>query len=466
MTRPLSLGLGLALVGAFLAQAAQALGATAELSAQQRGELSTSYSLMTSEFYEKVPAQTLLTGAHANLVTFLTKHGIAHPDLPAIEATGDDKQNEVRLEHDVSAAISKYGAKVGANELTWASIAGLLGSVHDRYTVFLDPKSYAALNEGLDGGNFGGIGISIHVDEQSRDLTVVDVIAGTPAERAGLQSGDIVREIDGKPTKGLVVDQDSAKLRGKPGSTVRLTVVRDGAPLPAPVAIIRETIHEPSVYAHMIDGNIGYARLSVFGEKTANELASALKRLDEQGAKAYVLDLRDNGGGYLNAAIGVSSKFIDSGPIVTVVSRADGSTQYDADATAFSPHPLAVLVNQYTASASEITSGALQDDGVGTLIGVKTFGKGVVQTIHPLPDGSAVKITTAKYLTPSGRDINRVGIAPDIIAIEPKSAKFGDPRNDPQLKSALDFIQRQLAKDQPAAQPTQTAPASQQSLKL
>jgi carboxyl-terminal processing protease len=158
-----------------------------------------------------------------------------------------------------------------------------------------------------------------------------------------------------------------------------------------------------------------------------------------------VLDLRDNGGGYLNAAIDVSSKFIPSGPIVSVEARGGSNTQYEADNTAIPPKPLAVLVNKYTASASEITSGALQDDGVGELIGEKTYGKGVVQTIHPLPDGSAVKITSARYLTPHGRDINLVGIQPDIVTIEPQTAKLGNPATDPQLQSAITYLQGKIA---------------------
>jgi carboxyl-terminal processing protease len=211
------------------------------------------------------------------------------------------------------------------------------------------------------------------------------------------------------------------------------------------VAVTRDIIHQPSVYAKLLDNGIGYARLTVFGSNTAQELSAALDKLQAEGAKAYVLDLRDNGGGYLNAAIDVSSKFIPSGPIVSVESRGGSDTQYDAENTAIPPKPLAVLVNRYTASASEITSGAIQDNGVGELIGEKTYGKGVVQTIHPLPDGSAVKITSARYLTPKGRDINLIGIEPDIVSVEPKTAKLGDPADDPQLDSAITYLQGKIA---------------------
>ncbi|MGH7709180.1 MAG: S41 family peptidase [Vulcanimicrobiaceae bacterium] len=446
MNRALPLALILGVASTTVINAGAPARAAVEISAEQRSELALSYSLMASEFYKSVAPQTLFDGVHDNLLAYLKKGGVASPALPKLFATDNEHANVTRLQSEVSTAITKYGAKVGSKPITWAAIAGMLGSVHDKYTVFLDPKEYGALNQGLDGGNFGGVGISIRVDQDTHELTVIDVIPGTPGEKAGLQSGDTIMAIDGKPAKGLKVDEDSHLLRGKPGSTVRLTIRRDGKVLPAPISVVRATIHEPSVFAHMMNGDVGYVRLSVFGATTSTELGDALHKLDTEGAKAYILDLRDNGGGYLNAAIGVSSKFIDAGPIVTVVSRASGRTEYDADATALPPHPLAVLVNKYTASASEITSGALQDDGVGTLVGERTFGKGVVQTIHPLPDGSAVKITTARYLTPLGRDINSVGIKPDITEAEPKNARFGDPTTDPQLRTALGYLKDQIAK--------------------
>jgi carboxyl-terminal processing protease len=340
--------------------------------------------------------------------------------------------------------VGTYGAKLGSRALTYEAITGLLASVKDKYTTFLSPKEYAALNEGLDGGNFSGVGIAIQVDDQSKLLRVNDVIEGGPAEKAGLQPGDIISEIDGKSTKGLTTDDDAKLLRGKEGTQVKLAIVRGGNPIPA-VDVTRAVIHQPSVYSRMLDNGIGYARLTVFGSNTAQELTAALNKLEAQGAKAYILDLRDNGGGYLNAAIDVSSKFIPSGAIVSVEARGGNDTEYDAENTAIPAKPLAVLVNQYTASASEITSGAIQDNGVGELVGEKTYGKGVVQTIHPLPDGSAVKITSARYLTPHGRDINTIGITPDIVTVEPKNARLGDPSTDTQLQSAITYLQGKLA---------------------
>ena len=415
------------------------------LSGVESDEIEMSYSLLNSEFYKKVDQQAALDGARAEIIAYLEKQGIKSPHVPEVRAVNDPSIDARELEHEVNAVVAEYGSKVGGSRpLAYEAIAGMLSSVKDKYTTFLDPHQYAELNEGLDGGNFSGVGISIQVDEKTKLLTVNEVIPGGPAEKAGLQAGDVITEVDGKSTKGLTTDQDAKMLRGEKGSIVHLTILRNDAPIPV-VAVTRDVIHQPSVYSKLLDNGIGYARLTVFGSNTASELSAALTRLQAQGAKAYVLDLRDNGGGYLNAAIDVSSKFIPSGPIVSVEARGGSDTQYDAENTAIPPKPLAVLVNKYTASASEITSGAIQDNGVGELIGEKTYGKGVVQTIHPLPDGSAVKITSARYLTPRGRDINLIGIQPDIVSVEPKTAKLGDPATDAQLQSAITYLQGKIA---------------------
>ncbi|MGP6158582.1 MAG: S41 family peptidase [Vulcanimicrobiaceae bacterium] len=431
-------------VAALLTTSMPASTRASGLSNLESDEIEMSFSLLTSEFYKKVDPQVPLDGARSELLAYLEKNGFKSPNVPEIHAVDDPTLNVRELEREVSTVVNSYGAKLGSRALTYEAISGMLGSVKDRYTVFLTPKQYADLNEGLDGGNFSGVGISIEVDDKTKLLTVNEVIEGGPAEKAGIQSGDVILTVDGKSTKGLTTDQDAKMLRGPKGTQVKLQIQRAGA-LIAPLLVSRDIIHQPSVYSRMLPDGIGYARLTVFGSNTAQELSKALDKLQADGAKAYVLDLRDNGGGYLNAAIDVSSKFIPSGPIVSVESRGGSDTQYDAENTAIAPKPLAVLVNKYTASASEITSGAIQDNGVGELVGEKTYGKGVVQTIHPLPDGSAVKITSARYLTPRGRDINLIGIEPDIVTTEPRNAKFGDPTSDPQLQSAITYLQGRIA---------------------
>ncbi|HEY4442332.1 MAG TPA: S41 family peptidase [Candidatus Elarobacter sp.] len=433
------------------------------LSQTQTRELIESYAHLTGDFYKKVDRQAALDGARTSMIELLKKRKVTNPTLPAMLSSNDDQTNAEELSREVSIAIQNYAPKLEtveaqspSTQITYAAISGVLGSVKDRYTVFLSPKEYAALNDNLDGTSFGGVGISYSIDDKTKNLHVENVILEGPSDKAGILSEDFITAIDGKPVPQLLegattLDAQQKRvtqaLRGNPGTKVQLTIQRNGAALP-PVTITRDTIHQPSVSSKMLPGNVGYVDLAVFGQTTSQELTTALRRLDSQGARAYVLDLRYNGGGYLNAAVDVASKFISNGPIVSVQSRAGTDTQYDAENTAIAPRPLAVLVNQYTASASEITAGAIQDSGVGTLVGVKTFGKGVVQTIFPMPDGSAVKITTARYFTPKGRDINTVGIEPEIRSDLPKDLKgirMGDPKTDPQLVAALSYLNGRIA---------------------
>jgi carboxyl-terminal processing protease len=434
MKRILALVLTLGVIGA---------AETPTLGASQANEIATSYHYLTSEFYKKVDDQKILEGARTALLDELAKQHVK-ASLPAPHAGGDET-NVRTLVLDVERASHAAGQKLSPTDLTYAAISGMLNSVHDRYTVFLSPKDYAELNNGLDGQDFGGTGIVIQQDDASKYIAVSDVVPDGPADKAGVQQDDLIIAIDGQSTKGWTVDRASAHLRGKEGTKVSITFQRDGKPL-GPISLTRAKIHQLSVFDKMLPGNIGYVALTVFGKDTATELSTALDRLQKKGARAVIMDLRNNGGGYLNAAVGVSSEFISSGPIVSVEQRGSNITTLEANDTAIPPVPLAVLVNQFTASASEITSGAIQDSGVGTLIGEKTFGKGVVQTIYPLPDGSAVKITTARYLTPHNRDINHLGIQPDIVIGEPRTARFGDPKTDPQLKRAMQFLDDRVAK--------------------
>ena len=446
--------LGLTAMLVHVPSASAASGGATSLSQQQADELTASYMYLTQDFYQKVDSQNVLTGAHTALLTFLKTEGVKDPKIAEPHATSDDLNNVRELQREVDEAIDTYGNKVSATKIAYAAISGVLGSVKDRYTVFLDPKSFAELNEGLDGTSFGGVGLTYSIDDQTKNIRVENVIIDGPADKAGLRGDDEISAINDRTVKDIIagapldVQQSRIQklLRGEPGTKVKLALVRADAPID-PVVVTRDTIKPPSVFAKLLPGDIGYAQLSVFGQNTGSELNAALNRLQSQGAKAYVLDLRYNGGGYLNAAIDVSSKFIASGPIVTVRSRAGQSTEYDAENIAIAPRPLAVLVNGYTASASEITAGAIEDSGVGTLIGTKTFGKGVVQTIFPLRDGSAVKITTARYYTPDGHDINTIGIQPQIEADIPKGTKIrpGYPDDDPQLTKAIAFLQQKIA---------------------
>jgi carboxyl-terminal processing protease len=216
-------------------------------------------------------------------------------------------------------------------------------------------------------------------------------------------------------------------------------MLRDGKEQTA-IAITRAEVHAPTVYQKLLPNGIGYIAVGVFGEPTADEFESALKRLQDQNARGFVIDLRNNGGGYVRAAVAIADHFIRSGPIVSVAERA-GTTEFDADALAIETRPVVVLVNHYSASASEITAGALQDAGAATLVGSRTYGKGVVQQLTYNTDGSAMKITTARYLTPHKRIIDGKGLDPDLAVNENDHARFGDPAKDAQLAAAIGIVQ-------------------------
>ena len=432
-----------AVAAAVLLSSTAASAATAD--DVNRSMVDYAFARAAGQFYKPTNDQTLLDGAVSGMrVAVAASHGDPK-QVPTLHAKGSPQADTDALNGELALANKRFGKSVGERELSYAAIKGMMESLHDRWTVFMDPKEYRGLNENLQGGDFPGVGILIDFDQTSQTPQVVQTIDGGPAQRAGVQAGDFLLKVDGKDTKGLTTAQDSSMLRGKEGTGVDLTLLRKGQPQPIVVHVVREQIHVPSVIGQVIDGDIGYVRVSVFGSTTGQELANTLARLDGDGVKGYVLDLRDNGGGYLNAAIDVSSKFIADGPIVSIDSRTQPLTTFDANADAVSPRPLAVLVNEFTASASEITSGAIQDSGAGVLVGTRTFGKGVVQTIFPMPDGSAVKITTARYLTPKGRDINAVGIQPDIVVPDVSSQVQGDPQNDAQLVRAASYVASKIA---------------------
>jgi carboxyl-terminal processing protease len=444
MKRLLSFALTGALVFSLVQLPVATSAATSGLSPLDAGQIAISYQQLTTQFYKKTDPQQIVDGARTTLLLAMSRSGVKSAALPTIHATDSAAYNVHAVDRAVELAAKQSGSKISTHELSYAAIAGMLDSVRDRYTVFLDPRDYAALNQGLDGSDFGGTGIVIQSDDTTKYITVSNIVPDAPADKAGIQQDDTILSIDGLSTKGMTIQKASSHLRGKEGTTVVLSVQREGATLP-PITITRAKIHQLSVYEKMLPGKIGYVALSVFGRDTGNELETALGRLLKSGARAFVLDLRDNGGGYLDSAVAVSSEFISSGPIVSVESRASNITTYEADDKAIAPVPLAVLVNGHTASASEITSGAIQDDGAGTIIGTKTFGKGVVQNIYPLPDGSAIKITIARYLTPHNRDINHLGITPDIVFAENNHASYGVPSKDAQLQRALDFLNDRLA---------------------
>jgi carboxyl-terminal processing protease len=415
--------------------------------AQGMDMLDKAFEKLHAEYYKPVDDKALLKGEHDGLIAYLkSKKVVAVLPAPTAGEPNDVASDESSANVIYAAAYDKYAAKFGSGDVVYAAISGMLGALADPYTVYMSQKDTQRFNESIAGGDFGGIGVYIEQDTKSKQTLVIGPIQDTPAAKAGLQPGDLIVSVDGHATKGVPVDAVMGYIRGKQGTIVHLVLARTTGKtkLIKQVAVQREQIHVPSVAYKMVDGNIGYLQLFIFGETSADEISHALDVLNNRGAKAYILDLRNNGGGLLYAAVQIASKFIPDGPIVSTIDRYGHVESENAAQDAMAPHPLVVLVNQYSASASEITAGALQDTKIGTLIGVKTYGKGVVQTLYPFSDSSEFKITTARYVTPLGRDINKKGIVPNIVVpMNPQLVGF--PGKDVQFTAAVQFIKQQIA---------------------
>ena len=404
-------------------------------------DLRQSYDLLSTTYYSKVDAQRLLDGARQALIDEASKRH-SHVKVPVLHDTGSQQGNVNAL----LAAITRAGSSmhVSQTQLTYDAIGGMAKALDDKYTTFFTPEEYKQFNDALDPEKISGIGVIVRADETSKYIQAEYVVPGTPAEKAGLQTGDLFTAVDGKSLKGLTADDASALLRGKPGTLVHVQAMRDGKQLAA-MDITRSEVQPPTVIYKMLPQHVGYIYILAFGRDTPDEFAVALDRLQKDDVRAYVIDLRDDGGGYVNSALDISSKFINNNALLTIEERGSHTTTVDAGADALPRKPMAILVNRYTASASEITAGALQDNGIGVLVGEKTFGKGVMQSLTPLPDGAAIKITTAHYLTPNNHDINLKGIEPDYVVVENKDARFGDVGHDAQLQTAIGILTKKIA---------------------
>ena len=327
---------------------------------------------------------------------------------------------DVRLLVDVMQLVKdEYVEPVDDKTLIHGAIRGLLGNL-DPHSDFLDKSEYGDMQD-LTSGEFNGIGIDIGVQDDA--IVVIAPIDGSPAARAGVKAGDEVLEVNGTSLDGLSLDQASDLMRGKSGSPVTLTLLPEGSDKPETVKLTREEVHVPSARGELLEHGYGYIRISDFGDDTADGMKSSMRALLKKNGgplAGLVLDLRDNPGGLLDAAVDVSDDFLDSGLIVSARGRAaDANFQRRATpGDLLGGAPLVVLVNQGTASAAEIVAGALQDNHRALIMGVQTFGKGSVQTVIPLAQGDAIKLTTALYYTPSGRSIQAQGIVPD-VAVDP-----------------------------------------------
>lgn len=335
-----------------------------------------------------------------------------------------------------------------SQEEAYEAVREMLGQLEDPYTRFMDPQEFS--NMQIDtSGELTGVGIQISQEEETEEIVVVAPIEQTPAYEAGLLTGDVITAIDGKSTEGMDLSDAVNLIRGPVNSSVELTISREGEPISFELTRARIEIH-PVRYSveSSPEGTVGYIRLTQFSANAAAEMREAIKDLEEKNVTGYVLDLRSNPGGLLFASIDIAQMWIDEGTIVSTVDRKGISDEEVANNRALTDRPLVVLVDGGSASASEILSGALQDDGRAVLVGSQTFGKGLVQSVRGLADGSGVAVTIAKYLTPSGRDINQLGIEPDFVVelsdeqreeLAKNRDKIGT-MEDPQYSKALDVL--------------------------
>jgi len=378
------------------------------------------------------------------------------------ERTGhaSETYEELRTFSEVLTQVQKnYVDDTKVKDLVQGAIRGMLSTL-DPHSAYMTPEMYKEMQVETK-GEFGGVGIQIGVKENR--LAVIAPIDGTPAQRAGIKAGDYITKVNEESTKDLSLMDAVQKMRGPKGTKVNLTIQRDGTSDPLQFTLVRDTIKIESVKSKVMD-NIGYVKLTQFQEATGRDLGRVLKQFKDQKVQSTILDLRNNPGGLLTAAVEVSEQFLPNGKLVVYTKGRESKKDewFAKGRDQMDDSPMIILVNEGSASASEIVAGALQDYGRAVIVGTTSFGKGSVQTILPLGDGSGLRLTTAKYYTPKGRSIQSTGITPDIV-IKPQPAttvakaetKPGD--KEPDNKTSKSPITGGPAKEQSAAPPKDDA---------
>ena len=369
------------------------------------------------------------------LTAVLTTAAIVGTEAVLLNRLTGSVSESVRFLRTMKLLKRNYNGEVDNHQLFDGAIKGMVESVGDPYTVYLNKKDFQQLSE-MTVGSFGGIGIVF--GKRGNDYVVISALEDNPGAKAGIKSGDIITAIDDKSTREMNMEQVANKIRGKYGTIVTLEL-KDKEGKLRKVNVVRAEIKNPSVAGQILaNTKIGYIRIAMFNENTGDDFAKKYAELEKQGMQALVLDLRENPGGILDAGVDVARMLVPKGPIVSVIDK-NGNKFEETSSLEKVKYPLAVLVDHGSASASEIVAGAIKDTKSGKLFGVKTFGKGSVQSVYRLDNNTAVKITVAKYYTPSGVSIHNVGIEPDVKVELPDDATV-----DVQLKAAEDYLLQQL----------------------
>ena len=358
---------------------------------------------------------------------FMTKHGV----------------EKVNLLSDV---IDQYYYKDITDEEKMEGIyKGLMSSTNDKYSDYYSPKEFKDLMVTME-GDYGGIGATLSQDKVTKEVSVVEVYEGSPAARAGLERGDIVISVDGHLGTDESLDDFVQRIRGEEGTSIEMVYKRDDQE--HTIEITREEVIVPSVSHRMLDDKIGYIRISSFVNGTQKDFEDALADLQSQGMQGIVFDMRDNGGGMVDSVVAILDDILPAGTVVYTMDKSGKREDYTSDDAKKIDIPVTVLVNENTASAAEIFTGAIRDFNYGTIIGTNTFGKGIVQSTVPLSDGSAVKITVATYYTPSGECIHEKGIKPDIeleFSYADENPTEYDELKDNQVQKAMEVLGEKLA---------------------
>ena len=316
-----------------------------------------------------------------------------------------------------------------------SAYAGYMQGLDDPYSVYYTAEEYASMTESTSGSYFG-IGVMIQKDPEAGTVSVVRVFNNTPAQKAGMKAGDIILKAAGTEIDGLELEQVVALIKGEEGSEVEIVVYRPSEQKEITMMVERRQVEVDTVNSKMLDDKIGYIELSEFDSVSSDQFKKAIDSLKKEGMTSLILDLRNNPGGMLNICIEIADVFVDTGTVLTADNKQGDTATYEATEEGSLGLPTAILVNGDSASASEVLSGCLQDYGLATIVGTQTFGKGIVQSIFPLSDGTAVKLTTAHYYTPKGNDIHKKGVTPDeIIEDDPETEDV-----DEQLQKAIEIL--------------------------
>ncbi len=339
-----------------------------------------------------------------------------------------------------------YMEKVDKNTMAEGIYKGLLQSLDDPYSVYYTKEEYTALMESSSGVYYG-IGATVSSDVKTGVLSIVKPFVGGPAYEAGLLPGDVLYKVNEEEVTGKDITEVVGKIKGEEGTTVNVTIVREGEAEPIEFTITRRKVEVPTIEYEMLANKIGYIAISEFDEVTAEQFRQALADLEKQGQKGLVIDIRNNPGGLLDTVVDMLDRMLPNGLIVYTEDKYGNRDEYKSDSKEEFNKPLAVLINGNSASASEIFAGAIQDYEKGTIVGTTSFGKGIVQSILPLTDGTAIKVTVSKYYTPKGRNIHKIGISPDVTvelddALRQKVVI--EKKEDNQLQKAISILNKEI----------------------